>query len=118
MFYRTYTGDDGETHFEPIDAPTGPVKIDPNATISITRWEPGHFVELHPAPRRQFHITSRVWASLFPPMAHGSSSARRRKHGGGPDGQGPHHGGYWRRTPRLHLHTPSLMLGRSYSGKE
>ncbi len=57
MFYRTYTGDDGETHFEAIDSPKGPVNVDPNGTISITHWEPGHFVDLHPAPRRQFHIT-------------------------------------------------------------
>ncbi|MCE2465487.1 MAG: hypothetical protein J4G01_05335 [Dehalococcoidia bacterium] len=51
MFYRTYTGDDGETHFEPIESPTGPVKVDPNATISITR------IDFHPAPRRQYVIT-------------------------------------------------------------
>ena len=56
MFYRTYTGDDGESHFEAIDSPKGPVSIDLSGTITITHWEPGHFVDLHPAPRRQFHV--------------------------------------------------------------
>ena len=57
MFTRTYTGDDGKTHFEEIDVPVGQTKVDPSASITITRWEPGHFVDLHPAPRRQFHVT-------------------------------------------------------------
>ncbi len=40
MFTRTYTGADGKTHFEEITTPLGQTKIDPDASVTITHWEP------------------------------------------------------------------------------
>ncbi len=60
MFIRIYTGEDGQSHFEELDLPTGPVGQVPfqEATgISFRRSEAGHFMDWHNAPRRQYVIT-------------------------------------------------------------
>ena len=60
MYLRLYTGDDGQSHFEELDLPTGPVGSSPmQAATGITfrRAEPGEFLDWHPAPRRQYVIT-------------------------------------------------------------
>ena len=55
-FIRLYTGDDGETHCEERDvaelpSPQGATRI------SFNTYQPGHFSDWHPAPRRQYVIT-------------------------------------------------------------
>ena len=59
---RTYTGEDGESHFEQIDLPYEKL-ADAEATamrsasgIQFRRSPPGHFIDWHPAPQRQFVI--------------------------------------------------------------
>lgn len=60
MFVRIYSGEDGQSHFEELELPTGPVGRSPvqAATgISFRRSEPGDFMDWHNAPRRQYVIT-------------------------------------------------------------
>ncbi len=60
MFVRIYTGQDGQSHFEELELPTGPAGRSPlqAATgISFLRMEPGKFMDWHHAPRRQYVIT-------------------------------------------------------------
>jgi quercetin dioxygenase-like cupin family protein len=56
---RLYTGDDGQTHIEELDLATHPELTTLQAAKGIVfrRTEPGHFVDWHNAPRRQFVIT-------------------------------------------------------------
>ncbi|MYA18847.1 MAG: cupin domain-containing protein [Chloroflexi bacterium] len=56
--YRLYTGDDGESHIEPIDLSDAPEWTGGLDTTTIRfREDPvGRFVDWHPAPRRQFVI--------------------------------------------------------------
>ena len=58
-FIRLYTGDDGETHCEERDAADMPALPSPQAAsrISFHTYQPGHFSDWHPAPRRQYVIT-------------------------------------------------------------
>jgi hypothetical protein len=53
---RLYTGDDGQTHIEylHIDSLTN---LQPATGIAFRTTPPGHFIDWHPAPRRQFVIT-------------------------------------------------------------
>ena len=56
--YRMYTGDD-DTHIEELalaDHPelTGAIAV---STITFREWPPGHFIDWHPAPRRQYIIS-------------------------------------------------------------
>ena len=59
---RFYTGDDNRSHFEDLDVPLGDTSARGNRShvIDVTglmfRQSDGnsHFLELHPAPRRQF----------------------------------------------------------------
>ncbi len=60
MYVRLYTGDDGQSHFEELDLPTGPVAGSPTQAatgISFRKAEPGEKIDWHPAPRRQYVIT-------------------------------------------------------------
>ena len=60
MFVRIYAGEDGQSHFEELELPTGPAGRSPlqAATgIGFLRMEPGKFMDWHHAPRRQYVIT-------------------------------------------------------------
>jgi quercetin dioxygenase-like cupin family protein len=60
MFVRIYTGEDGESHFEELKVPLGPVGKTPfQAATGITFYQgqPGDFHDWHNAPRRQYVIT-------------------------------------------------------------
>ena len=60
---RIYTGDDGESHFEEIDLPYEAVSnaerttVEKAESIHFRRYQPGNFIDFHPAPRRQYVIT-------------------------------------------------------------
>ena len=64
-FARIYTGDDGLSHIEDIEPPFGAPEPDGMAgtipqgatRIIFRRAPPGHFLDFHPAPRRQYTIT-------------------------------------------------------------
>ncbi len=57
--YRLYTGDDGQSHLEERTLESHPELNTPTPTTGIvfTQWPPGHFIDWHPAPRRQYIIT-------------------------------------------------------------
>jgi quercetin dioxygenase-like cupin family protein len=57
--HRLYSGDDGHSHLEELNLASHPELTSPLATSSITfrEWPPGHFIDWHPAPRRQFVIS-------------------------------------------------------------
>ena len=60
MILRLYSGDDGQSHFEELRPPMGPVEESPmQAATGITfrSSEPGEFIDFHVAPRRQYVIT-------------------------------------------------------------
>lgn len=60
MLVRLYTGKDGQSHFEDLELPAQPLgrsPLQPAKGISFTSFEPGHFMDWHPAPRRQYVIT-------------------------------------------------------------
>ena len=52
---RLYTGKDGESHFEEIEAP--PEKLQAAEGIMFRVGPPGQVQDWHPAPRRQYVIT-------------------------------------------------------------
>jgi hypothetical protein len=56
--FRLYTGPDGQSHIEKIDAMKMPdwTKGMPTTQISFSTWPVGRFLDWHPAPRRQFVI--------------------------------------------------------------
>ena len=56
---RMYTGDDGETHIEDFSLADHPELAEGLKATNITfrEYPPGHFVDWHPGPRRQFVIT-------------------------------------------------------------
>ena len=57
--FRLYTGDDGQSHIEELDLAAHPELTSPLAasTINFREWPPGHFLDWHPAPRRQYIIS-------------------------------------------------------------
>jgi quercetin dioxygenase-like cupin family protein len=61
--YRLYTGDDGQSHLEPLQVPfeqegrLARAPMQPATGVILTRFEPGTFVDWHNAPRRQYVIT-------------------------------------------------------------
>lgn len=59
--YRLYAGDDGQSHIEETSLAEHPELGDPQAAQSINfrEWPPGHFIDWHPAPRRQYIISLR-----------------------------------------------------------
>jgi quercetin dioxygenase-like cupin family protein len=56
--YRLFTGEDGQSHIEPIDLANVPQWTQGLETTTITfREDPvGRYQDWHPAPRRQFVI--------------------------------------------------------------
>ena len=56
---RLYTGEDGQTHIEELDFASHPELTSLLAAkgIVFASAEPGHFIDWHTAPRRQFVIT-------------------------------------------------------------
>ena len=57
--YRLYSGNDGQSHIEELDIAaradiTQGLAV---STITFREWEPGHFIDWHPAPRRQYIIS-------------------------------------------------------------
>ena len=56
--FRMYTGADGKSHIEELDLSAHPELTSPIATqdIAFREWAPGHFIDWHPAPRRQYVI--------------------------------------------------------------
>ena len=60
MYFRLYSGEDGQSHFEELELPTGPVGQSPIQTATAITFrisEPGDLIDWHPAPRRQYIIT-------------------------------------------------------------
>ena len=63
MINRLYTGPDGQTHVEEIEAKfapggeTGSYKLLANAGAELRRAPPGRVADWHTAPRRQYVIT-------------------------------------------------------------
>lgn len=60
MFVRIYTGSDGQSHFEELAITMGQPGRSPMQAatgISFSSAEPGHFMDWHNAPRRQYIIT-------------------------------------------------------------
>ncbi len=60
MFYRLYTGDDGQSHFEELDMQSGFAAFDKMQTatgVMFRRMESGEFQDWHQAPRRQYLVT-------------------------------------------------------------
>ncbi|MDP6100861.1 MAG: hypothetical protein QGH66_05510 [Dehalococcoidia bacterium] len=59
-FVRLYTGEDGQSHLEEMDAPMALVEqapFEPVTGVSFRRYPPGHVWDWHNAPRRQYVIT-------------------------------------------------------------
>ncbi len=57
---RLYTGSDGKSHFEVLNLPRGETEklaLKSGADVVLRRSSPGHFVDWHNAPRRQYVIT-------------------------------------------------------------
>jgi quercetin dioxygenase-like cupin family protein len=60
MFKRLYSGDDGQSHLEDLEAPFGQVDgpvLQPATGVTFRKSESGYFIDFHPAPRRQYVIT-------------------------------------------------------------
>jgi hypothetical protein len=57
--FRVYTGGDGKSHIEEVNLSSHPELTSPRATqhISFREWAPGHFIDWHPAPRRQYIVS-------------------------------------------------------------
>ena len=53
MFYRIYTGADGQSHMEEYYPPHDI----PAKNITFRKHEPGNFIDWHVAPRKQFIVT-------------------------------------------------------------
>jgi hypothetical protein len=56
---RLFTGDDGQTHIDILDVEALPDlgQMQPASGIMFRSTPPGHFVDWHTAPRRQYVIT-------------------------------------------------------------
>ena len=60
MFYRLYTGSDGQSHFEELDMESGFAafnKMQAATGVMFRQVEPGDFQDWHTAPRTQYVIT-------------------------------------------------------------
>jgi hypothetical protein len=57
--FRLHTGSDNQSHIEELDLKAHPELEAPSAasTINFREWAPGHFIDWHPAPRRQYIIS-------------------------------------------------------------
>ena len=67
---RIFAGADGESHFEDIEFPfkvmQGSQRTDsqPATGVYFGRVPPGHVIDWHPAPRRQFTVTLQGQAEI------------------------------------------------------
>ena len=55
MYVRIYSGDDGQSHFEELPLPAGPIGASPVEEakgLTFRRFEEGNFVDWHVSPRR------------------------------------------------------------------
>ena len=60
MFYRLYTGEDGQSHLEELDLGKGPIEwaeIQKASGAVFRKQDAGYFSDWHCAPRRQYIIT-------------------------------------------------------------
>ena len=57
--FRMYTDEHGKSRIEELDLSAHPELTSPVPTedISFREWAPGHFIDWHPAPRRQYIIS-------------------------------------------------------------
>ncbi len=57
--YRLYTNSNGKSQVDALDRETKPEVTTATTTqrIFFARWGPGHFIDWHPAPRRQYIIS-------------------------------------------------------------
>ena len=57
--YRLYSSNDGHSHIEELDLASHPELPSPQAvrTMTFREWPPGHFIDWHPGPRRQYVIS-------------------------------------------------------------
>ncbi len=57
--YHLYSGNDGQSHIKELDLAEHPELTSPHAVTTATfrEWPPGHFIDWHPAPRRQYIVS-------------------------------------------------------------
>ena len=57
--YRLYTNSNGKSQVDELDLASNPELTTAAAArqIFFRQWEPGHFIDWHPAPRRQYIIS-------------------------------------------------------------
>ena len=57
--FRLYTNSNGKSQVDELDLAANPELTTVTATqhIFFRQWEPGHFIDWHPAPRRQYIIS-------------------------------------------------------------
>ena len=57
--FRMYTGEDGKSHIDELDLSNHPELTSgtPTQDITFREWAPGHFIDWHPAPKRQYIIS-------------------------------------------------------------
>ena len=55
--YRLYSGDDGESRItQYTEEELANIKIKGSMSFSVQKREPGHFMDIHPAASRRWHI--------------------------------------------------------------
>jgi len=60
MFYRLYTGEDGQSRLEELDLERGPIawaEMQKASGVAFRKQGVGYFSDWHCAPRRQYVIT-------------------------------------------------------------
>ena len=57
--FRLYTNSYGKSQIDELDLSTHPELTSAISTqhIFFRQWEPGHFIDWHPAPRRQYIVS-------------------------------------------------------------
>ena len=57
--FRLYTNSDGKSQIDELDLSSHPELTSATKTQNIffRQWAPGHFIDWHPAPRRQYIIS-------------------------------------------------------------
>jgi len=57
--FRLFTNGDGKSQVEELDLSSHPELTEATGTQNIffREWAPGHFIDWHPAPRRQYIIS-------------------------------------------------------------
>ena len=68
---RMYTGPDNKSYFEDIDLGFDPIQeaqrstSQSSSTIQFVYQPPGHIIDMHPAPRKQYVITLQGQAEII-----------------------------------------------------